>query len=300
MANSSGPGGFGKTAAHRVVAAACESAGLNADNAELIRLGENALFRLPDHQVVVRIARTMNYWDDAMKEVQVARWLAEQDLPAAEVVDMPQPIAVMGHPVTFWRFIPGHPGGPQDIGTLGRVLRTLHAMPRPATFELPSEDILGRVASRVETATVSSNDKEFLLHRLQELHSEVSNLNYPLQLAPTHGDAHTENLMILNGNAILIDFERFAWGQPEWDLAMTATEYVTADWWTKAEYERFVSAYGFDVTSWEGFPVLRAVHELKMTTWLMQNVCESPEIAAEYQVRMKTIRDGQHVPWRAF
>jgi thiamine kinase-like enzyme len=40
----------------------------------------------------------------------------------------------------------------------------------------------------------------------------------------------------VDGSVVLIDFERSAWGQPEWDLAMTATEHVTAGWWTGAEY----------------------------------------------------------------
>ena len=41
--------------------------------------------------------------------------------------------------------------------------------------------------------------------------------------------------------------------------------------------------------------MLRAVHEIKMTTWLMQNVNESPDIAREYETRMQTIRgQGTH------
>ena len=107
--------------------------------------------------------------------------------------------------------------------------------------------------------------------------------------------------MIRDHQPVLIDFERFAWGQPEWDLAMTATEYLTAKWWTDEEYRQFVDAYGYDVTSWaEGFDILRAVHELKMTTWLMQNVAASPEIADEYQVRMRTLRGEPSSRWRPF
>jgi thiamine kinase-like enzyme len=106
--------------------------------------------------------------------------------------------------------------------------------------------------------------------------------------------------MICDDRPVLIDFERFAWGQPEWDLALTATEYLTAKWWTDNEYSQFVDAYGYDVTCWTGFDVLRAVHELKMTTWLMQNIAESPEIAEEYQVRMRTLRGEPSPGWRPF
>jgi aminoglycoside phosphotransferase (APT) family kinase protein len=182
------------------------------------------------------------------------------------------------------------------------LLRRLHQLPRPAAFDLPGEDILGRVRSRIERATVSVRDKGFLLDRFKELETEVSHLSYPLAPAPTHGDAHTGNLMIHDGQSTLIDFERFAWGQPEWDLSMTATEYQTAGWWTDGEYASFADAYGYDVMSWEeGFPVLLAVHEIKMTTWLMQNVNESPDIALEYENRMRRIRgENTAAPWRPF
>ncbi|MFI5935946.1 phosphotransferase family protein [Actinoplanes sp. NPDC051494] len=266
-----------------------------------MRLGENALFHLPAASAIVRIARTMEYWSDAVNEVNVARWLGELGFPAASVLDLAQPVEVAGHPVTFWRFIDGRDGGRNDIGSLGGVLRTLHALPRPASFELPDENILGRVESRISTAPISSDDRRFLLTLFQELKDSLDALVFPLAAAPTHGDAHSENIMIRDGEVVLIDFERFAWGQPEWDLAMTATEYRSAGWWSAEEYQAFVDAYGYDVTSWtEGFEVLRRVHELKMTTWLMQNINESSEVAEEYQVRMRTIRDGISAAWRPF
>lgn len=281
--------------------AACSVAGLTSSRVRLMRFGENALFHLPADGVVVRIARGMDYWEDAEKEVSVARWLATIEFPAVHVYDVAQPISVKGCPVTFWCFVGGRPGDQRDIAALGSVLRRLHATPSPTTFLLPREDILGRVRRRIEVAMVPPSDKSFLLRRLSELQAELPALRYPLPPAPTHGDAHTENLMICDGQPVLIDFERFAWGQPEWDLAMTATEYLTAKWWTDDEYAQFVTAYGYDVTSWaEGFDVLRAVHELKMTTWLMQNIAESPEIAQEYQVRMRTLRGEPSSGWRAF
>jgi len=259
---------------------ACQAVGLSASGARVLRLGDNALFHLPAASVVVRIARTLDYWADVVNEVNVARWLADQGFPAAEVVDIAQPIAIDEHPVTFWRFIQGRNGNRDDIETLGAVLRRLHGLPKPNSFSLPQENILGRVQARIEKTSVPVEDKDFLHGLLADLRSEVNALDFPLRPAPTHGDAHSENIMIQDGRAILIDLERFAWGQPEWDLSMTATEYMTAGWWTPDEYSRFVTAYGYDITSWaEGFPVLRRVHELKMTTWLMQNVNESPEVA---------------------
>ncbi|GAA0432670.1 hypothetical protein Aca07nite_19900 [Actinoplanes capillaceus] len=292
---------FSSRLAAEVLAEACQATGIETTGATPLRLGENALFYLPAASAVARIARTMDYWDDATNEVHVARWLAQQGIPAAEVLDIQQPIEVSGHPVTFWRHIDGRDGSRQDIGTLGGVLRRLHQLPRPTTFELPDEDILGRVEPRIESADISDSDKNFLLDRLSFLRTEITSLSFPLAMAPTHGDAHSENIMIRAGMPILIDFERFAWGHPEWDLAMTATEYETARWWTEGEYMAFVEEYGYDIRSWvKGFPILRQVHELKMTTWLMQNTGESEEIAAEFQARMRTIRDGVTATWKPF
>ena len=303
MTSKSTVGPFSAEAAESVLLMACEIAGLDTGGARLVRLGENALFHLPAESAVVRIARTMDYWRDVVKEVAVARWLANHQFPAAEACEIPQPIQVADHPVTFWRFINGRRGGRNDIVYLGALLRRLHSLARPTMFDLPEEDILGRVRGRIDAASVSSADKDFLLSRLGELAAEIPRLRYPLAPAPTHGDAHVQNLMFPGTQAVLIDFERFAWGQPEWDLSMTATEYQTAGWWTESEYGQFAEAYGYDVTSWaDGFPVLRAVHEIKMTTWLMQNVHESPAIAEEYEKRMRTIRGGAAGPgnWSPF
>jgi hypothetical protein len=52
---------------------------------------------------------------------------------------------------------------------------------------------------------------------------------------------------------------------------VTATEYLIG-WYSDVQYADFVHAYGHDVMNWDGFPVIRAINELKMTTWLLQNI----------------------------
>ena len=88
-----------------------------------------------------------------------------------------------------------------------------------------------------------------------------------------HGDAHQSNLILRpDGRVILIDLERFAFGHPESDLAVTATEHLIG-WHTDAAVRRAsATPTGMTCARWDGFPVIRAINELKMTTWLMQNV----------------------------
>jgi Ser/Thr protein kinase RdoA (MazF antagonist) len=293
--------GFGPASTQRVMQAACSEAGLDARDAELIRLGENALYRLPRESLVVRIARGPDYWADAEKEVNVAKWLVSRGFPAARLHDLAQPVSIDGFPVTFWRYIDGRQGERADVATLGRLLRKLHSEPQPSTFDLPSVDTLDKVEGRIRLAPVSTDDKRYLLHHCEELRSTLVDLDFPLPPSVIHGDAHIKNLMIqTNGTALMIDLERFSYGHPEWDVSVTATEHVTAGWWTRDEYRTFSDAYGFDVTEWDGFRTLRATQELKMTTWIMQNVKHSQEIADEFDKRLATIRGGAGQNWTPF
>lgn len=285
-----------------VLDVACRTVGLDPRGATLMRLGENALYRLAGAPIVVRIARTMDYWSNVTKEVEVARWLADQNFPAGRLsVPAEQPQKANGHPVTFWEFIPGEVAMPHDVPKLGEMLRKLHQLPEPSAFRLPTVDILARIQPRVAASPVSNSDKDLLLNRCDELRAEIAQLDFPLSECATHGDAHIKNLMIHDGRTLLIDFENFSWGHPEWDLSMTATEYVTAKWWTDRQYEAFCEAYGYDIREWAGFPTLRATHEIKMTTWIMQNVNHSEKIRSEYETRMETIRSGEpDGEWRPF
>jgi Ser/Thr protein kinase RdoA (MazF antagonist) len=266
----------------------------------LLRLGENALYRVTSAPVVVRIARTADYLDDVRKEVRVARWLAGLGFPAARLRDGSQPLDVGGHPVTFWTLIDGEPAGRADVAALGALLRRLHSAPSSPDLHLPASDMLARVPERIAAAPVPAADKDFLLTRCADLRAQLADLRFPHPPTAIHGDAHIKNVMVTGHEHVLIDFERFAWGRPEWDLAVTATEHAAAGWWTDAEYAEFVAAYGWDVTTWPGFPVLRAANEIKMTTWIMQNTTHSAEIAAEYETRMHTIRTGERIPWTPF
>ena len=78
-------GSFSAQSTARTLAMACAEAGLDASGAELLRLGENAIYRLRAVPVVVRIARTVDYLPDVQTEVAVARWLESAGLPAVRL-----------------------------------------------------------------------------------------------------------------------------------------------------------------------------------------------------------------------
>ena len=279
----------------------CATAGLSGRDARLIRLGENALYVLPAEHVVVRIARSVEVLDDVRKEVTVSAWLNDSGIPAARTTSHDQPLIVRGHPVTLWHLIPDS-GSPATLDDLAGVLRELHSLTVPADLGLPPLDILSRVSERIHAAPdLTDEDRDFLLTRRHELQSAYDALTFPLTPCAVHGDAHNENLIkTTDSTVLLIDFERFAIGPPETDLAVTAVEH-SVGWGTRADYDRFAERYGFDVLTWEGYPVLRDINELKMTTWLMQNVSENEAIAQEFRNRMHSLRNPDAPRrWRAF
>ncbi|MGX1561271.1 aminoglycoside phosphotransferase family protein [Streptomyces sp. NPDC055506] len=284
--------GFTSVRAAQVMSAACRTAGLNDRGAELIRLGENALFRLASAPVIVRVARSAEYLPKARTEVVVSHWLTAEGFSAARVVeDLEQPLLVDGHPVTFWHLIV-EGDRKATYEELGSMLRDLHSMTLPTGLKLPSFDPFGKQELRICRAAIPDDDRVFLRKRWRELRDQFGELRFETPRGPVHGDAHVQNLMVNDRNeAVLIDFEAFCFDHPEWDLMVTATEYHSLGWQTDEQYADFVRAYGRDLYDWSGYGTLRRLQEFGMTTWLMQNVQEDHDTADEYRRRIAALRD---------
>ncbi|MGW3663538.1 aminoglycoside phosphotransferase family protein [Streptomyces sp. NPDC005141] len=286
--------GFTSAGATRVAVAACQAAGLDHRGAELIRLGENALFRLASVPVIVRVARGEEWLPKSRNEVAVARWLAAEGFPAARVVeDLEQPLVVGGHPVTFWHLIEAG-DRKATYGELGAILKDLHSLTLPADLELPSFDPFDKQELRLDRAAIPKDDRVFLRKRWRELRDKFEELRFETPKGPVHGDAHVQNLMVDDqGHVILIDFEAFCFDHPEWDLMVTAVEHHSLGWQTDDQYANFVRAYGRDLYEWHGYETLRGLQEFGMTTWLMQNVQEDERTAAEYGRRIAGLRNDE-------
>ena len=282
--------GFSSTAILPTLQDACAQAGLSSDGAELLRLGENAIYQLATDPVVVRIARSTDRLPRVRRELCVARWLAASNVPAVRVCDgIEQPTVVHEHPVTFWRSVTGGAPVPNHID-LARLLAAFHKAPG-CPCELPSFDPLGPSYSRLATArTVVQDDRDFLRSRCDDLNDELQHLQFALPRGPIHGDAHTNNLLTDHGQVVLIDFENAAIGPREWDLLPIAIG-VERYGRPERQYREFADTYGFDVRAWPGYPILREVRQLTMTTWIMQNIGESPAVAAEFALRVSSLRE---------
>jgi hypothetical protein len=91
---------------------------------------------------------------------------------------------------------------------------------------------------------------------------------------------------------VLCDFDSSCVGPPEWDLTPLA---VGRDRFgdPPVRYRTLAAAYGFDVTSWSGFAVLRAIRELKLTTSVLPILRSRPQVRPELFRRLDDLRSGR-------
>jgi aminoglycoside phosphotransferase (APT) family kinase protein len=290
-----------KESAYQNLEIACQKVGLNADGAELIRLGSNAVFRLPKH-VIVRMARDGDSLGNAQKQVAVARWLENENYPAVRVLDVEQPQDVDGHATTFWQSVSEQ----EKYAPLVRVaelIRWLHRLDAPPSLTLPAYQPFAELEGRISgLSNLDPADASFMHQRIDEVRTRYSILEFSLKSGPIHGDANVGNVILdREDNPVVIDLDSFSIGHREWDLVQTALFYERFGWHTEEEYQTFVDTYGFDIMTWSGYPVLADYREISMTLWLCGKAGADERAAAEVRKRIDTIRsDGDRREWAPF
>lgn len=272
---------------------ACAVAGLDSGGARLLRLGSNAVYRLKD-PVVVRISRPGADFEHVRRTVAVARWLESAGYPAVRVVDVDQPVIVGGYVVTFWRALSDDGDQYASTAEIAEVLARLHRLVAPEELRLPPLEPFASAAGRIGASSwLGQDDRAFLTGMLATLRGAYGSLEFALPPGVIHGDASVGNVLRdSSGRPVVIDLDGFATGPREWDLALTAVYYDSFGWHTRAEYEEFARVYGFDIMRWAGYPVMRAVREFLMVTWIIQKAAESDRIAAEARKRIAALRTG--------
>jgi aminoglycoside phosphotransferase (APT) family kinase protein len=272
---------------------ACAIAGLDAEDAQLLRLGSNAVYRLKD-PIVARVSRSGADFDHARRTVAIARWLESVDYPAVRVVNVEQPVVVDSQVVTFWMALSDDGDQYATVPETAEALVKLHRLVAPAELGIPPLAPFANAAQRIAADTwLDPGDRSYLSRTLAELEDAYLNLEFVLPRGVIHGDASVGNVLHDgHGSPVLIDLDGFAVGPREWDLALTAIYYDSFGWHTREEYADFVRVYGFDVMQWPGYPVMRSVREFLMVTWIAQKAGESDQAATEVRKRISALRTG--------
>jgi Ser/Thr protein kinase RdoA (MazF antagonist) len=267
------------------------TAGLAASQLELIRLGSNAVVRLPGG-IVARVARDASWSETSEREVRIAAALHQARVPCVRPWPVRQPIVIAGYPVTFWAEIPGPLEQPTTT-EFGTVLRRLHDV--DSDLGLLPLDPWEHTTERIEHAPVSTTERQVLRDVLSEVRESWASAQFDLGAGVIHGDAHAGNVVRGADSAVvLIDLDSTCIGPREWDLTPTALYATSLGWITRAQYRAFVQAYGgFDVTTAPMFGLLARMRELRMTAWLAMHATESSRLAAEVSHRIACLADPE-------
>ncbi|MEV5952367.1 aminoglycoside phosphotransferase family protein [Streptomyces sp. NPDC051987] len=282
--------------ARDVLAAADVLPGAAAD-APLLALGENAVFAAGD--LVVKVGRDAELLDRARRELEIAGWLAEADVPAVRAAE-PKARLVEGHPVTVWHRLPD-PVRPAEPRDLAELLRIVHALPAPP-FALPSRELLGGVERWLRLAgdAIDPADAAYLRERRDGFAAAAAALTPRLAPGPIHGDALPRNVHVGPDGPVLVDLETFSADLREHDLVVMALSRDRYGLPAEA-YDSFTEAYGWDVREWEGCGVLRGARETASCAWAAQHAPSNPKALAEFERRVTSLREGdESVRWYPF
>lgn len=275
-----------------VLAAIGERARLDVRDAQLIKFTNSAVFRLLHVPVVVRIAGSVTMRRRVPKVVQVARWLADEGVPAVRLLSgIGQPLDVDGQLATLWQEVPA--AGPEPTGyDLANILRRFHALRPPSSVVLPPWRPFEEIRQRLsEPEGIDQADLAFLLDRCDDIEAELASVEFVLPSGPIHGDATLGNLIPGPHGPVICDFDSTSIGPREWDLTPVALGALRFDYAGNAHAE-LAARYGFDVTRWNGFDVLRQIRELKLVTSVVPILRSNPSLREQWRYRLESFKRG--------
>jgi len=273
--------------------------GLDARGARLIRLFATAVYHLPAADAVARIAPVTSPDSVARlaTSVQVTRWLTGNGYPSVEPLQVEQPVTCHGCAVTFWRYLPQD--GPEPVSAdLGFLLRRLHGL-GPPPIVLPAYRPLVSVRRAIASSrAIDEEARAWLGERCEQLLDAYGQLSFQLPAGMIHGDAYRGNLLRDGQRVVLADWDAVSEGHREVDLIPTlqATRFGLPD----HQRDGFVAAYGQDIRSWDGYPVLRDIRELSTITALLRDAHADAAAQRELRIRLRSLRTGDHHQWSTF
>jgi aminoglycoside phosphotransferase (APT) family kinase protein len=281
--------GFGPHAPWAVLAQACTQIGLDPAGATLVRLVNNAVFRLVRHRVVVRVTLVEGLAHRAHTAVNVGRMLAAHGIPAVRpLLGIPNPVQVGRHAVSFWKRVNDTGWAPTAV-ELGDLLTRLHQLPI-AGLRLPSWNPIADLRSRItDMHGWNQDDVDFLSRRCDAVESALAALDYPLPSSVIHGDAHLGNMITTPAGPVLCDLDTACIGPREWDLVPLAVSQLRFGHAVDV-HRQLADAYGVDITTWPGFPVLRELRELKLAAVGMPIADANPAVGLELRLRLRSLR----------
>jgi len=106
------------------------------------------------------------------------------------------------------------------------------------------------------------------------------------------------NLLRDGHRIILADWDAVSTGPREVDLIPTLQ--ASRFGLPAAQRDAFIAAYGHDIRSWAGYPILREIRELSTISALLRDGHSDTAARRELQIRIRSVRTGDDQQWTAF
>ena len=181
---------------------------------------------------------------------------------------------------------------------LGRLLRWLHELGLPP-IALPAYRPLVSARRAIDAShAIDEDERAWLRERCEQLLDAYGQLSFQLPAGMIHGDAHRGNLLRDRHRIVLADWDAVSTGPREVDLIPTlqATRFGLRE----DQRDAFIAAYGQDIRSWDGYPVLRDIRDLSTLTALLRDGHVDAAARRELQIRLRSLRNGDGQQWTAF
>jgi len=304
----------------------CARIGADASSAELIKYTMNAVFRV--WPFVIRLAHGPHAATLSERIHRVAVAFEQAQVPmvrvATDIVD--GPVYAGDWVGTVWRYVATVDVVPEPVD-LALPLDAIHNL-GPVDVELPQWDPIAKFRRRINSARrlpaaeyadldawaspaleIGAGELLDLLERwCDDAEADLQAVKWKFPTGPTHGDAHTGNLLLRSfpvrpgpdPEALLCDPDGVCIGHREWDWAATAHG-VTRFGRDRIAYDRLADAVGFDVTGWSGWPALARIRELQSVTSTIDALTGRPAVADELARRIRSLQTGDtSVVWTRY
>lgn len=268
---------------------ACRHAGLDVTATEALSQHATSVYLL-DRRLVARLHRGLGDRAAASTAVVTTSWLVEQGFPAT--VPVADPVNLQKTTVTFWRYYPQGQRTRPGAAHLGQLLRRLHSLPRPPVqlHQYQPLERLGVALSNPGSA-LPDEDRQWLVDRRAYLVDAYRTVQSELGIGWVHGDAYPGNTLWDGDQVLLGDWDEVAIAPRELDLVNTYQGARMGR--SEAELQAFTEAYGWDVTQWSGWPVLREMRDLHtLGAYIQRADAGDKAAAAELRHRVRTLRTG--------
>ena len=252
--------------AARAAVAAAIPLGVACAEPAVLADGANVIVHLRPSPVVAKVAASTpvvradpGAW--LQRELDLALFLMRAGAPVmAPSPEIPATVYHRdGHVMTFWTYLrPAGPGLP-DEGTIGSMLRDLHAVLRTYPGSPPVLAPLGDIPAFLARprTLLSAADVRLLTETYTRLTGDLTPTAAPRQVL--HGDAGIGNLMAADGQWVWHDFEDTCSGPAAWDLAATTAS-------PRLDRSRILAAYGDPVDPAQ-LRTCEQLRRLHLTIW---------------------------------